>query len=319
MTADTWSARYSFADILGDSRAMRDAIRLARTASEGGYPTLIVGETGTGKELFAQAIHNASARRAGPFVAINCGTLSGEVALAELCGHEPGAFTGADRHTRSGLFDAARGGTLFLDELQDIPALAQSVLLRFLETGTFVRIGGMRPVHSGVRVLAALNVAVEDVEQRGVVRSDLLYRLNCLVIELAPLRERREDIRAIGERCLRADLAFRGGADDDFWTALGTCPYAWPGNTRGLRNVLLKAVINSAPRQHLSVGDLPPYLWQAGRGAAVAPTDAGDAGSSEQQALRAVLHSTHHNVSEAARRIGVHRSTVYRRLSRSAR
>src|SRR5262249_47668851 len=160
------------------------------------------GESGTGKELFAHAIHAASARRDGPFVAVNCGTLSGELALAEMCGYEPGSFTGADRHTREGILDTARSGTLFLDELQAMPATPQSVLLRFLEPGKFPRLGGNQLIHSSVRVIAASNVPIDELERRGLVRSDLLYRLNCLTIEIAPLRERRGDIRYIAEKCL---------------------------------------------------------------------------------------------------------------------
>jgi transcriptional regulator with PAS, ATPase and Fis domain len=314
-----WRARFSFADILGNSQPLQKAIQLARRAAAGGYPTLLVGASGTGKELFAHAIHTASELSDGPFVAVNCGTLCGELAVAEMCGYEPGSFTGADRQTRSGILDGARGGTLFLDELQDLPPTPQSVLLRFLETGSFVRVGGTRPVQARTRVIGASNVPLEEIEARALIRSDLLYRLNCLVIEIPPLRERREDIRPIAERCLREELHFLGAVDEQVWATLEQCTYAWPGNARGLRNILLKAILNSAT-DRLTVDDLPDVLWAA----AAAHEESARAWRAEAkgekiQALKAVLGASDNNVSEAARRLGVHRSTIYRRLARTPR
>lgn len=314
-----WRARFSFDDILGDSQPLQKAIQLARRAARDEYPTLLVGASGTGKELFAHAIHSASAASDGPFVAVNCGTLCGELAVAEMCGYEPGSFTGADRHTRSGILDGARGGTLFLDELQDMPPTPQSVLLRFLETGTFVRVGGTRPVQAHMRVIGASNVPIDDLESRALIRSDLLYRLNCLVIEIPPLRERREDIRPIAERCLREELHFLGEVDEQVWSALERCPYPWPGNARGLRNVLLKAILNSTT-DRLTVADLPEALWvnSAPRSEAQ-PSWRTTVNGDKLHALKAVLDAADNNVSETARRLGIHRSTVYRRLARSGR
>jgi transcriptional regulator with PAS, ATPase and Fis domain len=279
---------------------------------------MVVGESGTGKELLAHAIHLASPRSEGPFVAVNSGTLCGDVAVAELCGYEPGSFTGADRHTHVGLFDIAVGGTLFLDEIQDMPPTPQSVLLRFLETGKFLRVGGTQLVQSRPRVISASNVAPEDLEKRGLVRSDLLYRLNCMTIELQPLRERRDDIRPIAERCLREELHFLGEVEPDFWHALETAPYSWPGNARGVRNVLLKAILNSK-EDRLSQTDLPNELWQQTPQRAEPKEAKGGDGQLGIDALRAVLGATHHNVSETARRLGIHRSTVYRRIARPTR
>lgn len=311
---NTWRARYSFADILGTSDALHQAMGLAQIAAEAGYPTLLIGESGTGKELFAHAIHNASMRCAEPFVAVNSGTITGELAVAELCGYEPGAFTGADHRTHVGLLDVAHGGTLFLDELQDMPPVAQSVLLRFLETGTYVRVGGTRPMQSNVRVLAASNLAAGELEDGKRIRPDLLYRLNCLVIEVPPLRDRPEDIRPIADKVLREELHFLGEVDADVWHALATCAYGWPGNARGLRNVLLRAILCSS-KDRLTVDDLPRELFVAGcthlvPGRALT-------GDRDVTALRAVLEASDANVTEAARRLGVHRSTIYRRLARA--
>jgi sigma-54 dependent transcriptional regulator, acetoin dehydrogenase operon transcriptional activator AcoR len=318
MMTSSWRARFTFDDVRGRSEALSRAIWIGRRAAEGGYPTLIVGESGTGKELLAHGIHNASPLRDGPFVAINCGTLNGELAVAELCGYEPGSFTGADRRTHAGILDVARDGTLLLDELQDMPATAQSALLRFLETGTFVRVGGTQLVQSSVRVIATLNLAVEEVERRGLVRADLLYRLNCVTIEVPPLRARREDICPIAEKCLREELHFLGEVDEPFWEAIATCPYGWPGNARGVRNVLLKAILTSTAHR-LTAADLPAFLWDAvapGREAPVRP-EGRTRNHDEVIALRAVLRANRDNVSEAARSPGIHRSTVYRRLARS--
>jgi transcriptional regulator with PAS, ATPase and Fis domain len=283
---------------------------LARHAASTDYPTLVLGESGTGKELLAHAIHNASPHREGPFVPVNCGTLCGDVAVAEMCGYEPGAFTGAERRTHVGIFDIARGGTLFLDELQDLPPTPQSVLLRFLESGTFRRVGGTRPMLSQPRVIAAANLAIDDLERRGHVRSDLLYRLNCVTIELQPLRHRREDLRPIAERCLREELHFLGTVDEEFWARLRELPYSWPGNARSVRNVLLKAILASK-QDHLTRDDLPRDPGTAAREAAPSIEE-----RQPLEAMREMLAATGRNVSEAARRLGIHRSTMYRRLAR---
>jgi sigma-54 dependent transcriptional regulator, acetoin dehydrogenase operon transcriptional activator AcoR len=309
-----WTARFSFEDILGESESLQSAIRVARQAARSDYPTLLVGESGTGKELLAHAIHSASLHREGPFVAVNCGTLSGDVAVAEMCGYEAGAFTGADRRMHVGIFDVARGGTLFLDELQDLPPTPQSVLLRFLESGTFRRVGGTRPVQSQPRIIAAANVGLDELEARGRVRLDLLYRLNCLTIELQPLRNRREDIRPIAERCLR--VHFLGQVDEEFWAGLRDSPYPWPGNARSVRNVLLKAILASR-EDHLTGEDLPADLRTHVRGEGAPQHRGAEERDASRDSMQAMLGATGHNVSEAARRLGIHRSTLYRRLSRS--
>src|SRR5262249_24202 len=192
----------------------------------------------------------------------------------------------------------------------------KSVLLRFLETGAFVGVGGTQPVQARTRVLAALNVAVDEVERRGLVRSDLLYRLNCLTIDIPPLRERREDIRPIAEKSLREELHFLGQVGGSLWTALAACPYPWPGNARGLRNVLLKAILASSS-ERLTADDLPTFLWQeppasTPTAAAIGDGDGRAARVAEDvRALQAVLRASDHNVSEAARRLGVHPSPIY--------
>lgn len=305
-TERTWASRYTFADIVGDSPAIADAVRLATRAARTDYPVLLLGESGTGKELFAHAIHDLSPRRGGPFVAFNFGALSEELTISEMCGHEPGAFTGAKQGAaKPGIIDSAEGGTLFIDELQDAGPKAQSLLLRFLETHTFVRVGGTAPVQSDVRVIAASNAPDEELARR--VRPDLLYRLNSIMVRIPPLRERPEDIHPIAERHLRT-LGFRGVVEPQVWEQL--LSHRWLGNVRELQNALLRATLNCSGLR-LTVDDLPP-LGHSGK-----PVVTGGAVDTEDadQALQA-LREAHGNIKQAARNLGIHRSTLYRRLTR---
>lgn len=306
-TKNGWAVDFSFSDIVGRSVALRETVEAAVRAAGTPHPILLVGESGTGKELFAHAIHGASPRHAGPFVAFNCGTLSSELAIAEMCGYEPGSFTGADRRTRSGVLDLANDGTLFLDELQDLEAKVQALLLRFLETGIFLRVGGNRPVRSDLRVVAATNIPLTELESRRLVRPDLLYRLSCIVIEVPPLRERPEDIRPLGEKCLQ-DLSFSGSVAEPVWSALERAE--WRGNVRELRNVLLRATL-ACSDGILTPSHLPrQLLGETIRSAPVA------AEPDDGERLRAALAETGGNVRAAARRLGIHWTTLYRRLRR---
>ena len=319
MNTEAWTALYTFDDILGISASLRRTLELSQHAARADYPVVLVGESGTGKELIAHAIHNASARHRGPFVAVNCGILCGDIAIAELCGYEPGSFTLPDRHAHQGFFDAAREGTLFLDEFQDLPPTPQSVLVRFLETSRFVRVGGTQQIHCAMRVVVATNVPINELSN-GRVRSDLIYRLNCLSIEIPPLRDRRQDIRPIAEKCLREELHYLGEVDEAVWQALESCPYPWHGNARELRNVLLRTILISS-RDRLMPADLPPELWHRDNSSAERIERSDDASAANPHsgaivALKAVFDASHHNVSETARRLGIHRSTVYRRLRR---
>lgn len=317
----TWTSHFTFGDIVGDSPALANAVRLATRAARTEHPVLVLGESGTGKEMFAHAIHDLSVRRAGPFVAFNFGALSEELTISEMCGHEPGAFTGATvSGTKGGIFDSAQGGTLFIDELQDAGPKAQSLLLRFVETHTFVRVGGTAPVQSDVRVIAASNNADARLAER--VRPDLLYRLNSITVRIPPLRERPEDIRPIAERHLRA-LGFRGVVDAEVWEQLTR--YQWPGNVRELQNALLRATLNSSGMR-LTVEDFPPLASSESlvRSAAIAtpvmsaaaiPNSADAAEGSSHEVVR-VLRECQGNVGKAAKILGLHRSTLYRRLEK---
>jgi transcriptional regulator of acetoin/glycerol metabolism len=306
----TWSSRYTFADIVGDSPSIANAVRLATRAARTDYPVLLLGESGTGKELFAHAIHDLSPRRGGPFVAFNFGALSEELTISEMCGHEPGAFTGAKQGAaKPGIFDSAEAGTLLIDELQDAGPKAQSLLLRFLETHTFVRVGGTAPVQSDVRVIAASNASDQELARR--VRPDLLYRLNSIMVRIPPLRERPDDIRPIAERHLRT-LGFRGVVEPQVWERL--MRHQWFGNVRELQNSLLRATLNCSGLR-LTAEDLPP-LGHSDGGAG--PPAQGVADSDEAGELLQALREAHGNINQAARNLGIHRSTLYRRLTRLA-
>lgn len=313
----TWTSHFTFSDIVGDSPALANAVRLATRAARTEHPVLVLGESGTGKEMFAHAIHDLSVRRAGPFVAFNFGALSEELTISEMCGHEPGAFTGATvSGTKGGIFDSAQGGTLFIDELQDAGPKAQSLLLRFVETHTFVRVGGTAPVQSDVRVIAASNNSDARLSER--VRPDLLYRLNSITVRIPPLRERLEDIRPIAEQHLRT-LGFRGVVDPEVWERL--IRYPWPGNVRELQNALLRATLNSSGTR-LTVEDFPPLAnaatgakVQAFAGATSATIPVVPEGEDAEKVARA-LRECQGNVGKAAKMLGIHRSTLYRRLER---
>jgi transcriptional regulator with GAF, ATPase, and Fis domain len=233
-----------FEEIVGESPALRFVLtRLAKVA-----PTestvLITGETGTGKELIARAIHKRSQRAARAFVSVNCAAIPSSLILSELFGHEKGAFTGATQR-RLGRFELAEGGTLFLDEVGELPAETQISLLRVLQEREFERLGGTKPIRANVRVIAATNRDLLDSIERGMFRSDLYYRLNVFPIEMPPLRERKEDIPLLVEYFIDR-FASRAGkriGSIDRETLARLTSYAWPGNIRELQNVIERSII----------------------------------------------------------------------------
>ena len=221
--------------------ALHDRIRRIATTDA---TVLISGETGTGKELVARAVHGLGSRRAGAFVALNCGAVSGSLVESELFGHERGSFTGANLR-RNGVFSQAHQGTLFLEEFTEMALDLQVRLLRVLETGTFQRIGGEETLQVDVRILAATHRDLSEQVSRGVFRQDLLYRLNTATVVVPPLRERTEDIEPLARHFLdEASRAIGTSARDFSLEALARLrAYAWPGNVRELRNVIERAVL----------------------------------------------------------------------------
>jgi len=246
---------YSFHNMVSKNPAMRQVFDLIEQVGPLGH-----GETGVGTELVAQAIHAASNRRNGPWVAVNCAALSDSLLESELFGHERGAFTGADRR-RSGRFELANGGTLFLDEIGDISPPMQSKLLRVLQTGSFERVGGTETVRVDVRIVAASNKRLEDLVERGEFRSDLLYRLRVVPIELPPLRERREDISLLAMHLLGkfSDRSTPAVTEIDPDAMKALYEYDWPGNVRELENAI-RAAVALADGTVIRARDLPAAI-----------------------------------------------------------
>ena len=230
--------------IVGESAGMKDAVDLAKKAAASSATVLLLGESGTGKEIFARFIHNHSERKARPFIAINSVGLSRELLESELFGHEQGAFTGAHRR-KTGKVELADGGTIFFDEIGDVSQELQAKLLRFLQEREFERVGGVTPISVDVRIIAATNRDLERSVKEEAFRKDLYYRLNVVVINLPPLRQRREDIAPLCEYFLRKhSAAIRRnvtGISEKAQRKLEA--YEWPGNVRELANVIERAVV----------------------------------------------------------------------------
>ncbi|MEW4567670.1 sigma-54 dependent transcriptional regulator [Tautonia sp. JC769] len=251
---------YSFLNMVSKNDRMRQVFDLIEQVGPLGSTVLIHGETGTGKELVAQAIHAASGRRDRKWVPVNCAALSDSLLESELFGHERGAFTGADRR-RVGRFEAADGGTLFLDEIGDVSPAMQAKLLRVLQTGNFERVGGTETLKVDVRIVAASNKRLDELVRQGVFRSDLYYRLRVVPIDLPPLRDRREDIPLLAMHFLNK-LAARSTPpvteiDPEAMHALYS--YNWPGNIRELENAI-KAAVALADGTMIHRSNLPPSI-----------------------------------------------------------
>ncbi len=314
---------YGFDTIIGQSPAIRRAVELAQKVAVTDTTVLLTGETGTGKEVFAQAIHQASPRRAGAFVAVNCSALGKDILESELFGHRAGSFTGATRD-KKGLFAEANKGTIFLDEIGEMPLDLQAKLLRVLETHEFLRVGDTKPTQTDVRVVAATNRALEQEATTGHFRLDLYYRLSVFTIELPALRDRTGDIPALAERFAQQEGAKVGRRHVQLSPALvdKLKRHSWKGNIRELKNVIERAVILSSPRDEAGASvteltaDLLPLDMQDGF-----TTDATalDLASVEQQHIRRVLRQTGGNKTEAARLLGIGLTTLYRKVEQHHR
>jgi PAS domain S-box-containing protein len=302
-----------FHGMLGKSSSMKKVFDLISSAAPSEAPVVIYGESGTGKELAAAAIHELSSRREGPFIKVNCAALNENLLESELFGHIKGAFTGADR-TRVGRFEAANNGDIFLDEIGDLPLSTQTKLLRVLQEKEFERVGDNRPIPTNVRILAATNKDLLRLMEEGLFREDLYYRISVIPIHLPPLRERLADIPLLTDTfihrmSLKTDKSITGidkEALDIF------IRYHWPGNIRELINVIEYAFV-LCPGGEISKDHLPnqfaaKYEPQALKGEKTVTRQADDA----RQELIRVLRETDGNKSEAARRLGVSRVTLWK-------
>ena len=315
-----------FGPLVGTSPAMSIVYDLVARVAPTEATICIVGESGTGKELVAQAVHGLSRRRKDPFIPVNCGAVSPTLIESALFGHEKGSFTGAERLHR-GVFEQATDGTLFLDEVTEMPIELQVKLLRVLETGTVVRIGGEKPAEVDVRVVAATNRVPEQAVQDRRLREDLWYRLNVFPIALPPLRERAGDINLLSEHFLSELNATDGTTKRWSTPALKTLEqYWWPGNVRELKNLVHRAYIMA--EDEIAVTDLPVEVGAGGVGGGRAgiglarnarETLQVRVGSSvaevEQQLIVATLEQCDGNKQKAANMLGVSLKTLYNRLN----
>ena len=307
-------AKYAFNDILGDSPAIRSTIQIARSYAASRASVLILGETGTGKELFAQSIHNASDRRDGPFVAINCAAVSNSLLESELFGYEAGSFTGASRGGREGVFELAHGGTLFLDEIGEIPRETQVELLRVLQEKEIRRVGGSRVIPVDVRIIAATNKDLLQETVEGRFREDLYYRLDVLDLKLPPLRERGDDVKILGLHLFRQ---LPGGKDpimqSQFLYLLEQVgPYQWYGNIRELQNFVERAniLMRNAGASSVTVSDILRHRAEP------APEPCQETESRDRRAIEAALHNHPGSMADAARSLGCSRQTLWRKMKK---
>lgn len=303
----------AFDTVLGHSRGLQQVIQLARKVAVTDVPVLLTGETGTGKEVFAQAIHNGSARAKQPFVAINCSAFSKELLESEIFGHKAGAFTGALKD-KKGLFEEANHGTIFLDEIGEMAYGLQAKLLRVLETGEYIKVGDTKPTKIDVRIVSATNRNLKEEIANSNFREDLYFRLSVFHLHLPPLRERREDIPELAAAFLKFFAAKMGkqvkgfAADCQAWMQ----SYAWPGNMRELRNVIERALIICD--DYITLDDMPLDFRSSTLSGSAADGDDFELAEAEHRHIQRVLQYTKGNKAEAARLLKIGLTTLYRKI-----
>ena len=326
-TVETAKGQYDFGRVVTKNPAMREMLEMARKAAESDHTTiLILGESGTGKGVLARAVHYASPRASQPLLELNCATLPDALLESELFGFEPGAFTDA-RRRKEGLLERAHAGTLFLDEIGNMSASVQAKLLRVLEEGTFMRLGGTKSMKVDVRIVAATNTNLKEAVAQGRFREDLFYRLNVVPLFIPPLRERPEDVLP-----LALDLVkwFNRELKKNF---MGLTPeaaellvrYSWPGNIRELKNVIERTMI-LAPEGDIDASSLPEEIRKAEISPpAVSPSVNGDPSNEdplvtlrelEEGYIQKVLAATANNKTQAAKILGIHPTSLLRRLKK---
>jgi len=315
-----------FADrIIGDSPAVTESVRmLQKVAASGASNVLLTGESGTGKDLYARALHAASPRASGPFIAVNCSAIPDTLMESELFGHEKGAFTDA-RFLKKGVFELADGGTLYLDEIGEMNPALQPKLLRVLETLTFRRVGGSRDITVDVRIVAATNKDLDAAVEQGEFRRDLLYRLRVIQLPLKPLREHPEDIRALADHFLRQFTSrFRKPITRVADTAMDALrAYPWPGNVRELRNAIERAVILE-DSDELTLMHLPEELHvprarragQASAGGFTLPPGGVSLEAVEESFVRQAIAMTGGNQTRAAELLDISRDALRYKLKK---
>ncbi len=301
---------YTFDSIIGNSNIIRKTVDLAKKAAPTDTAVLLTGETGTGKEVFANAIHQASGRNQKPFVAVNCGALSPQLLESEMFGYKAGAFTGATKD-KKGLFEQADKGTMFLDEIGDMPIDLQVKLLRVLETGEFIPVGDTKITKVDVRIVAATNCHLKKQVAQGKFREDLYYRLSVFSIEIPPLRDRGDDVVLLAKRFIEGFKAKMNKTitdiDDTFFQTLKQ--YSWRGNIRELRNTMERSVI-LASENRLQAADLPLEI----RMIQTNQNNTMELAAVEKQHMIKILSYTSGNKTEAARLMKIGLTTLYRKI-----
>ncbi|MCB9884178.1 MAG: sigma-54-dependent Fis family transcriptional regulator [Planctomycetes bacterium] len=310
-------------ELVGLSPAIREVqTRIDQVAHAPDTTVLITGQSGTGKELVARCIHERSARRHGPFVAINCAALTESLLEAELFGYEPGAFTGAQKEGKDGLFAVAAGGTLFLDEIGEMEPSLQAKLLRVLQERSFRRVGGVQDIPADVRIVASTNRDLRQMVQIGRFREDLFYRLNVMTVHVPPLAERAADVPLLSHFFLdqigrQMGKALSGFTEEAMETL---CEYSWPGNVRELRNAIEHACI-ICPSGMIDEIHLPKFTGgildgsdQIERAAVVLDAQDRSIRALESQLVARVLDETQWNISKAAAILGINRTTLYNKI-----
>jgi sigma-54 dependent transcriptional regulator, acetoin dehydrogenase operon transcriptional activator AcoR len=309
------SLGWAFEQLIGRDPEFRRTLRIAARAAASDESVLITGPTGTGKELVATAIHRSSRRANKPLVCVNCAALPRELIESELLGYEPGAFTGARREGKPGRFELADSGTLFLDEIGELPLDVQSKLLRVLEERAVFRVGGSRPRPIDVRIVAATNRDLVQALAAGEFRADLYYRLDVIKIDLPPLRARGTDVLDLARSFLetmcrqagRQPLRLRPEIEELLLR------YSWPGNVRELRNVAARLVA-LVDGDQVGLEDLPASLRAESETSS--PLRECSLHTIEDDLIRRSVAAHLGNISQAARQLGIDRSTIYRRLRR---
>jgi len=313
----------AFTDMIGESTSFQRMLKLARRVAATDTTVLITGQSGTGKEVMARGLHQASSRAKKPFVAVNCGAIAADLIQSELFGYAEGAFTGAQRGGHPGKFEQAAGGTLFLDEIGEMDLAIQVNLLRVLDEKQVVRVGGKRPIPVDVRVIAATNRDMEEMVEEGTFRQDLYYRLHVVPLTLPPLCERGDDVQLLADHFIREFARTLGrqidGVDPEFRQALSA--YSWPGNIRELRHVIESTMIlldgdtlrfDSLPEK-IQHATRQPQLPDKGQPLHFSSLNFADI---QKQALKQALEQYEGNISQMAKALGIGRNTTYAKLKK---
>ncbi len=314
-TLSKTTSSYSFSEIHTNSPLYQAQLHTARIAAQSLSNTLLLGETGCGKEVLARAIHSSSSRKDGPFLAVNIAALPRELIASELFGYAEGAFTGAKKGGQPGKFEAANGGTLFLDEIGEMSLELQVLLLRVLEERKVTRLGSHEEKPLDIRVIAATNRSIEEDVQNGLFRADLYYRLNILQIRIPPLRERKEDIAALANEFLQLlHTQYAGGPTGICESALAILQqHSWPGNIRELRNIVERAFLHAYGDSWVTSHHLPSE-WQQQYGLQEAPSEPLPLlRELERQTIQQAITEAP-SISAAAKKLGIARSTLYRKM-----